>query len=469
MSPGDASNGGPQTWFQLLAYEPLIASGPDGEPAPGLATDWGYVDGSGGTQFRLNLRDDAEFADGTPVTAEAVAASITWFVANATGPTSGSFTGWTVEATGDLEVTITTPAPTPIVADLLNPYNLGGNIISPEGLKNADTLANATYGAGPYVYDSADSVTGDHYTYVPNENYYDQSRIRFDKIVIRVIANMSSALSAVRSGQVDAIQGDTTVVESAESAGLDVVGAPNGFYGFFIWDWAGLKSPALADQRVRQALNYAIDRESIASAVFGDLGTATSQPTTPGWDGYDDSLTDAYPYDPDKAEALLAEAGYADGFSFDLPYASYDPNGSKLIQAAVEQLKQVGVTVNLTPCASLAELVDALNAGTFSGTSLFWGGQTQYANTNQLWLPQSPVNPYKNLPVPGLEDAFAAYSAADETDRGELAQAVEEIVVDQALSVPIAQVDSVYIHNAELQGVQVDPRGNLNNPADWSK
>lgn len=468
LNPGETNNGG-GALFQELAYEPLIDVDESGALVPALATEWGYDEGSGGTGFTLKLRPDAKFADGEEVTADAVAASINWFSSNATGPTAGSFKGWEVTAAGTDEVKITTPSANPIIPDLLTPNNLGGNIISTAGLADTASLANATFGAGPYVYDAASSVTGDHYTYVPNKNYYDQGRIHFDKVVVKVIASTTSALSALKSGQVDVIQGDVTVAASAKSAGFLQAGAPNGLYGFFLLDREGKLVPALGDQRVRQALEYAIDRESITTAIFGDVGEPTVQPNTPGWDAYDASLESLYPYDPAKAKALLAEAGYADGFSFDIAYSAYDASMTKLIQAVADQLSKVGVTVNLQGSASIGELVTSINSATTPAFALSWGGQTQFANTNQLWLSSSPINPLKNDSVAGIEDAFAAYTQSTSDDRDERAHAVQKVVVDQAVAVPVSRVKSVYLYSPALKGFGVLPNGNLSNPAGWSK
>ncbi len=92
--------------------------------------------------------------------------------------------------------------------------------------------------------------------------------------------------------------------------------APAAMVGMYIADVDGTVVPAFKDLRVRQALNYAIDREAITKSVYGDFGIPTDQYVPEGIGGYLPELEDVYPYDPEKAKELLAEAGYPDGFSF---------------------------------------------------------------------------------------------------------------------------------------------------------
>jgi peptide/nickel transport system substrate-binding protein len=92
LNPGKNGNGG-QNIVQWLAYEPLIRSNSDGTYSPGLATEWGYV-GEGNTAFEMKIRTDAQFADGTPVTAQSVVDSLTYYLENP-GPLSHYLTGVT--------------------------------------------------------------------------------------------------------------------------------------------------------------------------------------------------------------------------------------------------------------------------------------------------------------------------------------------------------------------------------------
>jgi peptide/nickel transport system substrate-binding protein len=468
LDPTKTSNGATQNMYQELAYESLLDKDAKGDLVAGLATKWGWEPGFEGTKFDVTVRQGAKFADGEDVTPAAVAASLNFFSKNASGPTAASYAGWQVSTLGTDQVQIVTPKPSPILADLLTPYNIGGNIISPKGLASPDQLASATFGAGAYTYDPSQSAAGDHYTYVPNKNYYDQSKIKFDKVTIKVISNQNSALQALKSGQIDLFLGDSTLVDSAKSANLAITTAASGFGAMFLVDWQGTLVPALGQQQVRQALNYALDRASIAKAVFGDYGSPTDQPNTPGWDAYDPSLENTYPYDVDKAKSLLSAAGYPDGFTMNILYTAFEPTTTKFIQAEADQLSKIGVTVNLTGVANFTELNADLATKNYSGFAMMWGGQTQFANVNQLWQPNSSSNFFGNT-VQGLDPAFNDYLNSSLDTRNATAQAAEKIVVDQAITTPVAQSDSIWLASPKLQGFALDATGNPINVTNFSK
>jgi peptide/nickel transport system substrate-binding protein len=468
LDPTKTSNGGTQTFYQELAYAPLLDKDVQGNLVAGLATQWGWEPGAEGRRFDLTIRKGARFADGQAVTATAVANSLNFFAKNASGPTAASYAGWQVTAKGADQVMIETQKPSPILADLLTPYNIGGNVVSPKGLADTTRLSTATFGAGPYVYDPAQSVAGDHYTYTPNPNYYDRDKVKFDKVVIKVVANNNSALQALRSGQIDIFSGDPTQIASVKRSSLSVISAPSGFAALFLVDWKGTAVPALGNQKVRQALNFAVSRADIAKVVFGELGKPLDQPNTPGWDAYAPGLDNTYTYDVDKARQLLKEGGYPNGFSMNILYTAFEPTSTRVIQAVAQQLSKIGVTVNLTGVSNFTELNADLASRKYSGFAMMWGGQTQFANVNQLWQMNSSSNFFHNT-VDGLDPAFAAYLSSTLATRSATAQAVQKVIVDQAITLPIAQVQTPWFANPKLKGFVLDPTGNPVGPVNWSK
>jgi peptide/nickel transport system substrate-binding protein len=148
-------------------------------------------------------------------------------------------------------------------------------------------------------------------------------------------------------------------------------------------------------------------------------------------------------------------------------YTAFEPTTTKLIQAVADQLSKVGITVQLKADADFASLGADLGSKQYAGVSLTWGGQTQFVNTNELWQKASALNPLGNE-VDGLASAFTSYAASTAADRESSAQAVQKVLVDQAVSVPVALVDTIWIASPKLKGFTLDPTGNANNPADWS-
>ena len=343
FDPSRADNGN-GLYSMELAYEPLIWENDNDTYSPGLATSWGYQ-GSGNKGFQLTIRSGAKFSDGEPVTAQAVANSLNYFT-KGFGPTTGDLAGVTATATGADTVTLTSKTANPEFPLLLSQNFLAGDIISPAGLKKTGSLTSTPSGAGPYVLDSAATVSGEQYTFTANPDYYDPSRIHYKKVVIKVIADPTAELSALQTGQVNLIFGDAQQIPTAKSAGLTVTntGAAN-WNGVMLLDRDGTKFKALGSPLVRQALNYAVNRAGIASAVYGMLGTPTDQPTVPGFDEYVPSLANYYSYNVAKAKQLLAQAGYPNGFSMPLTYTSFDPQTQAMVQAIAQEWSAIGVKV----------------------------------------------------------------------------------------------------------------------------
>src|SRR5262249_42641883 len=148
-------------------------------------------------------------------------------------------------------------------------------VASPKAVANPDLFAKGTYGAGPYTLDYANSVPADHYTFVPNKYYWDRSKIRFKQIYVKAVNDSASMLQALQAGQLDvAWSTDASTAPAAEKAGFQAVSAP---FAIIFAQLNPKASKALADVRVRQAMNYALDRKAMASALYGKYGKASSE------------------------------------------------------------------------------------------------------------------------------------------------------------------------------------------------
>jgi peptide/nickel transport system substrate-binding protein len=278
--------------YQALAYEPLIVRKSDGSLAPGLATSWKYV-GDNNTQLELQLRAGVKYSDGSVLTAQNVVDHFK-YVVKAGGQYAPIFADDTFTASGPLTFVIKAAKPNPDLPTLLTQDNVVGGVISPTGLQNKAKLGTETFGAGPYMLDKAATVTGDHYTFVPNPNYYDKPSVHWKKVVVRAITSPQSTLNALKTGQVQFAVGDATTLSAARQAGLTITSTPLLWTGLTLADRGGKVSKPLADVRVRQALNYATDRATIATALYPDGGRPTAQLTVPGGYGYDADLQKLY-------------------------------------------------------------------------------------------------------------------------------------------------------------------------------
>lgn len=448
LDPAKDGNG-PYIATQMVAYDSLLYYTPQGKFVPRLATSWGYV-GKGNKTFDVTLRKGAQFSDGSPVNAAAVKASIDYFKA-AKGPlVSYAASIASVQMMGPYKVRFHLSSPNPIMPTLLAQNQQVGNIISPKAIAKSASLATSTDGAGPYMLDRSQTVSADHYTYVPNPHYWNKGQIHYHKIVLKVIATPSSTLQAMESGQVDFANGDTTTGAAAKSAGLKVQSFPTGFIALFLVD-RGTVVPALANAKVRQALNYAIDRATIAKALMGGFGKPTSE--FPTLDAWDKKMANAYPYDPAKAKQLLAQAGYAKGFTIPvLDLAGSSPTNDGITQAIVPYLTKVGVKLQVKTEPTLTPLINDLQSKKYAGLTFAWGSQLTWLFVQQVLAPGAGLDA-TNFDDKTL-DALWKKGAASSNPEAYWKKIVNRITA-QAEGVPVTTLEGIVYSRSTVKNVQV--------------
>ena len=445
---GDPAYGATYQW----AYDPLVVMQPDGTFAPGLAVKFGYVAGSSNKVYEMTLRKGVKFSDGETLDAKAVKTYLDYLRAQKTGslaPLLANVT--TIDATGPMTVRITLKSSDPsLTFNFAQAFGLG-NIASPKAVANPSTLDKSTAGAGPYMLDAAQTVSGDHYTFVPNPNYWNKDRQHWKKVTLRVIANPSSMIQSMRSGQVQAALGDPTTLSAAKSAGLNVIAPPQAMSGLNLLDRSGTISKPVGDVRVRQALNYAVDRKAIAKALYGDEALALSQYSLTGQAAYDTALNERYPYDVAKAKQLLAEAGYPNGItleSIDTTVAGLN----KLMQAISGQLSAAGVTLKITTKPGVNDYVIGMLSTKYPTAVMGYG----LANMASLYAgfinPAGPFNPFHYKDAE-LDKLYAQYYAADEEQGAALQQQINARLVEQAWSVPVVGAPLSYYTTKGITGL----------------
>ncbi len=441
--------------FAGIAYDPLLRLAADGSYAPALATSWKVSDGN--TKMTLELRDDVTFSDGDKFDANAVKASLEYCASDKSVNKQTLQNLASIDVTGDYSLTVTLSQPNPLMEYMLSERQGCGMIISPTGLKNIDTLTvdSESHGAGPYIYQPSQSVTGSKYTYTANPSYYDKANFQhYKKIVLTVMAQAQAAYNAITTGQIDMTSGDLTTAKQAKAAGLTVTGTPFVWLGLNLIDRAGETTPAMGDVRVRQAINYAIDRKTLATALLGDLGTPTDQPSAEGFDGWSQDAADAYPFDLAKAKQLMSDAGYADGF--DLPVVTVAFGGQDTLTTALTQmLAQIGIRVKATVTTDEKSYLEGMNNHQNSAASVGYGSQPMYLMGEALVLPTAaPFNGFgTNDP-----DALALLdkirtSTAD--DQAKYAQELNLYLVKNAWFAPVLFTPVLYYARAGLGGTEV--------------
>ena len=321
-----------------LVYDTLILREPDGELSPMLATEWNYNDDR--TVLTVDLRTDVSFSDGEPFDAEAVVANLEHFKAG-NGRQAVQLTQFeSATAVDEDTVEINLAQPDPAMEYYLS--QAAGLMASPAAIE-AGTLETDPIGTGPYLYDKANSVRDSQSLFTAKEDYWNPDLQKLDEVELRILVDISARVNAIISGQVDWTTLEAKSADQAEDAGLEII--PDyqvDWTGMTFLDRDGVINPALADERVRQAINYAVDRDTLLEQLQLGRGTATSQVFGPDSGAFVDDLEEYYTYDPEKAKELMEEAGYEDGFELKLPVI---PAFATQITALAQQLGEIGITV----------------------------------------------------------------------------------------------------------------------------
>lgn len=317
-------------------YDSLVIADWDGVIAPHLASSWSVVDE---TTIEFVLRDDVQFHNGEPFDAESVKFSIERVLDE--DLQSGIRSRFTVIDS----VEIVDPHRVRLHlshADSSVLWNLTGlAMLPPVYGQRVDALAlsRAPVGTGPFSF--VEWVRDDHIILDANPGYFVggvKGQPGVARVVFRVLPEDATRVSELRAGGVHLIEKlPVDLVATVESAGMLVVPADSGRFSV-AWIVADSDGP-LGDPRVRQALNYAVNIEAIISAVYQGYAAPIAGPFTPSTLGYDSTI-EAYSYDPERARALLTEAGYPDGFAITVDTTG-DPTEGLLVAAALEE---IGIT-----------------------------------------------------------------------------------------------------------------------------
>lgn len=434
-----------QDWASLqqagqMVYATLVQQQQDGSLGPGLAQSWSYSDP---THFQLKLKSGLTFSDGEPVDAAAVKANLDR-AATVKGPkTSQLATVQSVTATDSSTVDITLSEPNPSLPFILS--QVMGMVASPKALADQTSLDAEPVGAGAYTLDAANTTPGDTYTFVKNPTYWDAANVGVQTVVFKVLADTTASVNAFRSGQVDATVGTAGDVASISSVeGGTVIQQLSYFASLNLQDRNGTQVPALGSEQVRQAMNYAVDRKAL-QAVIGE-GQIATQIFMPGSGGYDASLDDAYPYDPDKAKQLLAAAGYPDGFDLTVTSTDYG-NFLTYTQAVAEQLGKVGIRVQINNLP-LKDYLAAKFTTTNPAYAWFFNASDAYLDTEQILLTDSHFNPYQ-VTTPQIQSLFAtAQTQTGDAVNATLKQ-ISGVAVDQATMLVTNYVNTYYFYNKD--------------------
>ena len=458
------------TLLHRLSNAAITDQSADGPVVGELATSYHYV-GAGNRRFVFTLRHDARFSDGATVDARAVVTWLRYFIV-ARGPQVGTLGDVSsIRARGRWTVELSLGAPNPNLPQALSQAYDGGLVVSPKALADPAELARYSDGAGPYVLVPKATVANRRYTFVPNRYYYDKSAIRYRKVIVTV-HGAGSMLRAVDSGAVEVASGNMVTASQAAFANLNVLHYPAEWSGLvFVYQPDAAPDP-LADVRVRRALNYAMDRQSIAELAIGpDVGKYGAPGSTPAathlWgaptseiptvDAYNERYRGYYAYDPSRARRLLAAAGYPHGFTLYVTPLTGTPDGPLVFRTITADLAAIGITVTTTPTPDAAAAAVQVQQTTQPMSTLFdadflpptapaVAADSSDAVLGRLWLRAQSMFP------PAAGAAWNELSARLTTD---------------AWALPLYELDSLYYVSSRVGGVVASAATGGPDPTTW--
>ena len=339
-------------------YEGLVRYDSKLAIEPALATSWEVVSP---TLWRFHLRQGVTFHDGAPFTADDVVASFER-AADEASPLRGNLPAYKGSKAIDdhtVEVSVTENYPL-LLNDLTNitifdkEWLVANHAEAPTDVgKGVEGFAtNNANGTGPF---SIESRTPDAQTvFAKNPKWWDEPKHNLDKIVFTPIASPATRVAAMLSGEIDFTNSaplqDIPRLEASSDIKVMATNELRTVFYLFNWgeklqeDGAAGKNP-FRDKRVRDALYQAIDIDSLQKRVMRGLSRNTGSLVAPAIPGYIPSLDERLPYDPDKAKALLAEAGYPDGFPFSFVCANdHFISEEQVCQAVAAMWSRVGLT-----------------------------------------------------------------------------------------------------------------------------
>ena len=378
-----SASGLPATELWTAIFDTLVRLDWLGGPQPGLALSWSNPDS---LTWVFKLRPGVVFHNGRPVTASAIVKvidylrspeAVSFLVSREVNNVAGA------NALDDLTLELKLSQP-----DAIFPKRISlVMIVDAEAWaeKGADAFALNPIGSGPYRL-----VNWGNGNVSPELAAFAQSwraPQAFDRLLFRAVPEKSSRVQSLLSGQLDVISGlgfdDIAEIESAgflaqrqKTTQVNSIALPNVRDG---------KHP-LKDVRVRQALNYAVDKQAIATTILGGDVNIASQGAVPGIPGYNASLK-PYPYDPARARALLAEAGYPNGFALAIEImVMFMPLDAVMYQRVAQDLRAVGVeaTVRSIPYADFIRKYTTNQWGNVDAFAMGWNNSSYQDSARAL-------------------------------------------------------------------------------------
>ncbi|MBV9596893.1 MAG: ABC transporter substrate-binding protein [Chloroflexi bacterium] len=441
-----------------VAFDRLIALDAHLQPQPMLAESWDLS--SDFTQVKLNLRNGVQFHSGREFTSDDVKYNLMHVRDPKVG--SGSLVAfsnwWTIETPDKYTVELKSDSPRPLLWDYLEYLNIADSQV----LDGPDSKTKVG-GTGPFVF--AEWSQGDHIHLVKNANYWQGGKPYLDSIDYAIFKDAQTMLAQLEAGGLDMalnpplrdlsrLKNDSTfqAISNPQSGRYYTVG------------WTTLASP-LDDKRVRQALNYALDRQRFVDTLLDGFGTAETLFWLPGSPAYDPARANYYTFDLDKAAGLLRDAG-ATRFQLEYLISPNFPELADFGQIYQADLAKIGVTLTIRQVDSAA-FFDAINNRKYTGMYAITSARAQLQPASML-LTGGATNPSNNNSGYS-SDAYTQLTnaAATETDpqkQKQIYSQLNDLLLDAAFNTALASASPHMLLLSSFQGIGYT----LHEGFDWS-
>ena len=444
FDPGASTNDCGYTMLSNI-YESVAAPGQtaiSGGVASSLA-----ISNSAST-VTIHVRPNLVFSNGDPVTANDVEASLNHIMTNPLRSSLSAIQSMTVTDPDTLVIQLNRPTAGDFTWAMTF---IDGMVMEASSIPNA---ATKPIGAGPFVLKNYQ--VGSSMLLTKNPKYYNSSAFPLSAVDFVEVTNGPQAVSALTSGAVDMIQLDPeqyAEVKNNPSIGVSITQS----YDYIVMQTRNDRPP-FNNPQVRAALEYAIDRSTINNVIFAGVGRPAFQPFPADSPGYNKTVGDKYVYNPKKAKALLAAAGFPHGVPFKLIVPSGDTTLQRLATVMQSQMDAAGFNVSLQLIPGSDVLTDVylnkegdalLSAELTNGPDISNNFESEYEpsgfGAQQLGTVDTAI-------TPDIEAANASLSAGLQ---GPLMQKVGAEVMAQGLETPIEFEPSIIAYNKSVVGGKV--------------
>jgi peptide/nickel transport system substrate-binding protein len=440
-------NGGLHVW---LAYDTLARYDQNLKPQPQLAESWDVSNDF--KQITVALRKGVMYHNGREFTSD----DVVWNLNRAldTKLTVGILGGFfgadpTFTAKDKYTVVLQTSAPWPTVFDMFHVVNM----LDKENTSNANNTQTSAIGTGPFVFQ--EWRQGEFMRFTKNKNYWQSGKPYLDEIVVNVRKDAQSMVADLESGAADLVFNctlqDYLRLKPDKNYNAQLLTPAAGMYQM----QPNVTFKPLDDKRVRQALNYAIDRKRITETVLLGLVGPQDLPWPSNSPAYEAAKNNVYAFDLDKAKSLLAQAGVSN-LQLEFVYAPTLPEYGTIAQLYQSDLAKIGVTLNVKQM-DIAALFDVIHSQKYNGLYTL----------NDSWAAMEPIsmlaagaslNPKINN-AGFKDDAYTKLAAQagaepDVAKRKQLYSQLNDFILDQSFGMPMAPTTDRVVTKASVQGLE---------------